>query len=408
MKENNHARISILISMLLFGTIGIAVRGVGMPSAVLALFRAAIGGISIIVFSRIKGNHIDFKAIRENFLLLFVSGVMLGFNWILLFEAYNYTSVATATLCYYLQPVILILVSPLLLKEKLTPKKLLCTLVAMLGMVLVSGVFEGGFSGDNRYGILLALGAAVLYAAIIICNKRMGPMVSFDRVASQLLLAVPAMLVYVLLNGQFREISFTVGSAFGVLVLGVLYTGVTYMLFYGSLPYVSSQTAAILSYVDPATAVLVSGVFEGGFSGDNRYGILLALGAAVLYAAIIVCNKRMGPMVSFDRVASQLLLAVPAMLVYVLLNGQFREISFTVGSAFGVLVLGVLYTGVTYMLFYGSLPYVSSQTAAILSYVDPATAVLVSVIFLGEPMSFLMMAGAALILGTACVSELKN
>ena len=120
MKENNHARISILISMLLFGTIGIAVRGVGMPSAVLALFRAAIGGISIIVFSRIKGNHIDFKAIRENFLLLFVSGVMLGFNWILLFEAYNYTSVATATLCYYLQPVILILVSPLLLKEKLT------------------------------------------------------------------------------------------------------------------------------------------------------------------------------------------------------------------------------------------------------------------------------------------------
>ena len=287
MKENNHARISILISMLLFGTIGIAVRGVGMPSAVLALFRAAIGGISIIVFSRIKGNHIDFKAIHENFLLLFVSGVMLGFNWILLFEAYNYTSVATATLCYYLQPVILILVSPLLLKEKLTPKKLLCTLVAMLGMVLVSGVFEGGFSGDNRYGILLALGAAVLYAAIIVCNKRMGPMVSFDRVASQLLLAVPAMLVYVLLNGQFREISFTVGSAFGVLVLGVLYTGVTYMLFYGSLPYVSSQTAAILSYVDPATAVLVSVIFLG-----EPMSFLMMAGAALILGAACVSELK--------------------------------------------------------------------------------------------------------------------
>lgn len=287
MKENNHARISILISMLLFGTIGIAVRGVGMPSAVLALFRAAIGGISIIVFSRIKGNHIDFKAIRENFLLLFVSGVMLGFNWILLFEAYNYTSVATATLCYYLQPVILILVSPMLLKEKLTPKKLICTLVAMFGMVLVSGVFEGGFSGDNRYGILLALGAAVLYAAIIVCNKRMGPMVSFDRVASQLLLAVPAMLVYVLLNGQFREISFTVGSAFGVLVLGVLYTGVTYMLFYGSLPYVSSQTAAILSYVDPATAVLVSVIFLG-----EPMSFLMMAGAALILGAACVSELK--------------------------------------------------------------------------------------------------------------------
>ena len=134
MKEDNHARIKILISMLLFGTIGIAVRSVGMPSAVLALFRAAIGGASIIAFSRLKGNHIDFGAIRKNFLLLFLSGIMLGFNWILLFEAYNYTSVATATLCYYLQPVILILVSPVLLKEKLTLKKLLCTLLAMFGI----------------------------------------------------------------------------------------------------------------------------------------------------------------------------------------------------------------------------------------------------------------------------------
>ena len=113
-------------------------------------------------------------------------------------------------------------------------------------------------------------------------------------------------------------------------------------------------------------------------------------------------------MSSFDRVASQLLLAVPAMLVYVLINGQFRDIHFSIGSAIGVLILGILYTGVTYMLFYGSLPYVSSQTAAILSYVDPATAVLVSVVFLGEPMTFLMGLGAILILGAACVSELKH
>lgn len=288
MKDNNHARIKILISMLLFGTIGIAVRSVGMPSAVLALFRAAIGGVSIILFSKLKGNRIDFSAIRKNFLLLFLSGIMLGFNWILLFEAYNYTSVATATLCYYLQPVILILVSPVLLKEKLTPKKVLCTLLAMFGMVLVSGVFEGGFNGDNRYGILLALGAAVLYAAIIICNKRMGPMVSFDRVASQLLLAVPAMLVYVLINGQLRDISFTVGSAFGVLVLGVLYTGVTYMLFYGSLPYVSSQTAAILSYVDPATAVLVSVIFLG-----EPMTWLMVLGAVLILGAACVSELKL-------------------------------------------------------------------------------------------------------------------
>lgn len=287
MKENQYARVKILISMILFGTMSIAVRSVGLPSAVLALLRAAIGGVAIIVFSALKGNRIDFGAIRKNFLLLLTSGVMLGFNWILLFEAYNYTSVATATLCYYLQPVILILVSPLLLKEKLTLKKSLCILVALCGMVLVSGVLEGGFSGDNRYGILLALGAAVLYAAIIICNKRMGPMSSFDRVASQLLLSVPAMLGYVLLNGQLRGIGFTVETALWVLVLGVLYTGVTYMLFYGSIPYVSSQTTAILSYVDPATAVLVSIIFFG-----EPMTFLMVLGAVLILGAACVSELK--------------------------------------------------------------------------------------------------------------------
>ena len=273
--------------MLLFGTMSIAVRNVGLPSALLALLRAAIGGVAIIAFSTMKGHRIDLNAIRKNFLLLFLSGIMLGFNWILLFEAYRYTSVATATLCYYLQPVILILVSPVLLKEKLTLKKTLCVLVALCGMILVSGVLEGGFSGNNRYGILLSLGAAVLYAAIIICNKRMGPMSSYDRTASQLLLSVPAMLVYVLLNDQFRGIVLNGSTVLWVLVLGILYTGVTYVLFYGSIPYVSSQTTAILSYVDPATAVLVSVIFFG-----EPMTFLMALGAVLILGAACVSELK--------------------------------------------------------------------------------------------------------------------
>lgn len=283
MKESNYARIKILISMFLFGTISIAVRAVAMPSAVLALFRAAIGGVSIIAFSALKGNRIDFFAIRKNLPLLLLSGIMLAFNWILLFEAFNYTTVATATLCYYMQPVILILLSPVLLKEKLTLKKLLCTLLALFGMVLVSGVLEGGFSGSSRQGIILSLGAAVLYAAIIICNKRMGPMLSFDRVASQLLLSIPAVLLYVLINGQFNNLEFTALSVFGIIVLGVLYTGVTYMLFYGSLPCVSSQTAAILSYVDPVVSVLVSLIFFG-----EPMTLLMGLGAVLILGAACV------------------------------------------------------------------------------------------------------------------------
>lgn len=281
--QKNYPRTKILIAMILFGTMSIAVRGAGLPSSVLALFRAAIGGMSIIIFSFLKGNRIDFSAIRQNFRLLFLSGIMLGFGWVLLFEAYNYVSVATATLCYYMQPVILILVSPLFLKEKLTQKKVFCAVLALFGMTLVSGVFEGGLSGGSWHGIMLALGAAVLYVAIIIFNKRIESISSFDRVAAQLLLSIPALLLYVLINHQFRNVEVTMASAVWVAITGVLYTGVTYMLFYGSLPYVSSQTAAILSYVDPAVAVLVSVIFFGEpMTFLMASGALLILGAALI------------------------------------------------------------------------------------------------------------------------------
>lgn len=282
--DNTHtARIKLLISMFIFGTISIVVRGAGLPSAVMALGRAIIGSIALILFLLITGKRFDFRAVRGNLRWLIPSGMMLGLNWILLFEAYNYASVATATLCYYMAPVFLVLISPLVFKENLTVKKILCILAALLGMVFVSGVAESGLKGTDYRGILLGLGAAVLYTAVLVFNKRMGKVPSFDRVITQLIAAIPAMILYILLTGQMNGLTFTGSSIVWLLIAGVIHTGLAYVLLYASLPLVSSQTAAILSYLDPMTAVPVSALFlKEPLTLPVVIGAILILGAAII------------------------------------------------------------------------------------------------------------------------------
>lgn len=94
----------------------------------------------------------------------------MGVNWILLFEAYRYTSVSVATLSYYFAPVIVTLVCPILFHEKLTGKKFLCFVMSTLGLVLITGIGDTRGSDDLK-GILFGLGAAVFYATVILLNK---------------------------------------------------------------------------------------------------------------------------------------------------------------------------------------------------------------------------------------------
>ena len=165
-------------SMLIFGTIGIFRRFIPLSSGLLAFARGAIGALFLILVVLIRGRLRRLREDRKGELnagilfLLILSGGLIGVNWILLFEAYNYTTVATATLCYYMQPTIVILLSPLFFRERLTAKKLVCAFLAVLGMFLVSGaVGEGIPQGDALKGILYGLGAAVLYASVVIMNK---------------------------------------------------------------------------------------------------------------------------------------------------------------------------------------------------------------------------------------------
>lgn len=274
------SRWMLILSMSIFGTIGILRKYIPLPSSFVALARAVIGAVFLLLLILIKKQPIDMAALRRSLLPLLLSGGALGFNWIFLFESYNHTSVATATLCYYLAPILVILLSPLVLKEKLTVKKIICTAVALAGMVLVSGIMESGLSADWT-GILFGLGAAVLYACVMLLNKKISHINAYDKTIFQLAVSSVALIPYVLLTEDVSSMAFTPANIALLIVAGVLHTGVAYWLYFGSMGALKAQTTALLSYIDPILAILLSMlVLREPMSIGTMAGAVMILGAA--------------------------------------------------------------------------------------------------------------------------------
>ena len=280
----NSAKFHIILSMLIFGTIGIFVRYIPLPSSVIALVRGVVGTLFLLIFSRFRKTPVSREAIRRNLKILILSGIAIGFNWILLFEAYRYTTVATATLCYYLAPVFVILVSPFLFKEALTPRKLCCIAAALIGMVFVSGVLETDFSGSGEFlGILFGVGAAVLYASVVLMNKMLTDIQGFDRTIVQLAAAAISLLPYVLITERDTTMTWVPLSLVLLLVVGIVHTGFGYTLYFGSIKDLPAQTAALFSYIDPVSAIILSALFLGErFTLFSAIGAVLVLGSTLL------------------------------------------------------------------------------------------------------------------------------
>lgn len=279
-----NATLKLTLSMFIFGTIGIFRRFIPLPSSMVAMTRGIVGMLFLLAFLRIRKVKLNGPAIKKNFWILIISGAVMGVNWILLFEAYNYTSVATATLCYYLAPIFIIIVSPFLLKERITARKLICVCVALLGMVFVSGVLQTGISSVSEIkGVLLGVGAAMLYATVVLLNKRLGDVPAYDRTILQLGAAGIALLPYVLLTENVAAMEFTGLSVLMLAIVCMVHTGVAYALYFGSLMDLKAQTAAILSYIDPVVAIILSALLlKENMDVFGVIGAILVLGAAIV------------------------------------------------------------------------------------------------------------------------------
>ena len=282
-KDNFKSYVALIGSMLIFGTLGVVRRYVPLSSAMLALCRGALGSVFLLLFVLVRGGKLKLPE-RKATLWLVLTGAIMGLNWMLLFEAYSYTTVAAATMCYYMQPTIVILLSPLVFRERLSGRKLACAAAAIVGMLFVSGVLSGGIGQvrDIR-GIAFGLGAAALYAAVIILNKKVVVEDIYAKTVIQLAGAALVMIPYVLLTEGVPELTLTAADIGMVLLVGIVHTGITYALYFGSMQRLKAQTVAVMSYIDPVFALLLSAaVLHESLTPLGVVGAVLIIGSAII------------------------------------------------------------------------------------------------------------------------------
>ena len=290
MKKENTAKVLMATAMFIFGTLAPFVRNINVSSGELALYRAVLSALLVGGFLLLTKQKISLSSIKKELLLLLLSGAAMGINWILLFEAYKYTTVSVATLSYYFAPVIVMVVCPLLFKEKLTGKQLICFVMSTAGLVLITGTAGGG--SRDLLGILFGLGAAVFYATVMLLNKFIKGVTGLHRTFIQFLSAIVVLIPYVIFSGGF-----TLGGLNSIgwtclLVVGLVHTGITYCMYFTAMKELPGQKVAILSYIDPLVAVLVSVAWLGEqMTYFQIVGGLLILGFT-LWSEISVGKKK--------------------------------------------------------------------------------------------------------------------
>lgn len=285
-------RMCLIISMIIFGTLGIFVSFIPLSSAIIVMVRAIIGTVFIGSFMLCSHQRLHWNTLRQNAALLLCSGIALGLNWTLLFEAYRYTTVAVATLCYYMAPVFLMLLSPFVLKESMTKRKALCILVAVAGVAMVSGTAGGA----SVRGIALGFGAAALYCSIMLMNQKMHNLSPMETTFIQLFISALIITPYALISsgaGNPESLAILWMSILRQLpllaIVGIVHTGIAYTLFFSSVNVLPSQTVAVFSYIDPVLAVLLSSLVL-----RQPVTALQILGAGLLLGASFVSEWKKG------------------------------------------------------------------------------------------------------------------
>lgn len=258
MEKNLKSKIIFIISMIIFGTIAVFVKAINVSSGEIALYRAILAALIIGLYLLITKQRIQIKEVKKDLALIAISGMLMGFNWIFLFEAYKYTTVSVSTLAYYFAPIIVMIVCPLLLKEKLTKKQIICFILSTIGLVLIIGISDLSLNSRHTIGVLFGLSAAVFYAAVIIINKYIKSISGIHRTLIQFLAAIIVLFPYVLITSGITINNLEINGWICLLIVGIVHTGITYCAYFSSLKNLKGQTVALLSYIDPFVAVLIS------------------------------------------------------------------------------------------------------------------------------------------------------
>ena len=272
--------ILFVASMVIFGTNGLIVANISLGSAEIVLMRTFLGSLFLLAVVLVKRSF-SFADLKADLIPATMGGAALGLNWVLLFSAYRSAGVGLSTLTYYCGPIIVLALSPVLFKEKLTWNKLLAIAAVAVGMFCITGDIEPG--SDVQTGILFGGGAALLYASLIVANKRVKRLSGLNCAMYELIVAFFVVLIYLLASNVKLPVIPAAEDIVWVLAIGLVNTGLAYYLYFSSLQKLPGQTVALVCYIDPLTALLVSGAFLGEkLLGVQIAGAVLILGGACL------------------------------------------------------------------------------------------------------------------------------
>ncbi|MEH7072913.1 DMT family transporter [Neobacillus drentensis] len=275
----------LILTMLIFGSIGVFVKKIDLSSSEIAFLRGVIGSVFLLIASFLVKHKPSLQALKANAVLLLLSGAAIGLNWIFLFESFRYTTISNATISYYFAPIFVMILAPWVLKEKLTSTKVICIVMAMIGLYLIVNPGSGGTSGSMNHtlGIFYGLLAAALYASVILMNKFIKGLSGFETTLVQLMAAALVLLPYLLWKGQLNFTELNSTAILFILILGIVHTGLAYFLYFTSIQKLKGQTIAVLSYIDPISAVIIAAIFLGeGMTVIQMIGGVLVLGSTFL------------------------------------------------------------------------------------------------------------------------------
>lgn len=287
-----NAKVMTMLAMTIFGTLGLCTRFIDLPASIIVVSRGFLGAMFLLLIVYLFGSRVSKDDIYSNMFTLVCSGTCLGLNWLCLFEAYKSIEISVATVLNYMTPAIVILISPIVFRTKLTTIKLVCALLAMLGLIMVTGIFDGDSIETNSYGLTCGVMAAVFYTGLVIFNKKLRSISSTDRTFTQLGIAGFVVLIYSLFTVDFGSLEFTLPTIGLLLILSLIHTALTFLLYFSALSYLDASTSVIYTYIEPVLGVLLGVLILG-----EDLGIIGWCGAILILGSTFMCeileNRRM-------------------------------------------------------------------------------------------------------------------
>lgn len=269
-----------ILALLLFGTNGIVASRIALSSYEIVLLRTMIGSILLIALFLLNKGHFQFYRRKKDFLFLAISSMAMGISWMFLYEAYQQIGVSLSSLLYYCGPVIVMALSPLLFREKLTLPKIFGFALVLLGLVLVNGNIVG--DTQSHWGILCGILSAVMYAFMVICNKKAVQITGMENATLQLTVSFLTVAVFVTAVKGI-QVDATSADLPWILLLGLVNTGIGCYFYFSSINDLPVQTVAICGYLEPLSAVVFSVLLlKESMSLAQVIGAVLIIGGAVL------------------------------------------------------------------------------------------------------------------------------